>query len=55
MENATPRILLATFKGNPQTTVISCYSPTNEQEEIEVEKIYEELTCRQDRLQNPTF
>ena len=38
IESISPRILVANFNGNPQTTVISCYSPTNVQEEIEVEK-----------------
>ena len=37
------RILVAEFSGNPATTVIVCYSPTNAAPEEEVEKFYEEL------------
>ena len=40
----TPRILIATINGNPKTTVISCYSPTNVSDEVEVERFYENLT-----------
>ena len=29
IETINPRIVIATFNGNPQTTIISCYSPTN--------------------------
>ena len=29
VETINPRILIATFNGNPAVTVISCYSPTN--------------------------
>ena len=44
IESLSPRILVATFNGNPQATVISCCSPTNVQEEIEVEKFYDDLS-----------
>ena len=33
----------ATFHGNPNTTIISCYSPTNVSEELEVEQFVMEL------------
>ena len=42
-EMITPRIMIATFDGNPQTTIISCYSPTNVSHETEVKKFYEDL------------
>ena len=29
IETISPRIMVATFHGNPNTTIISCYSPTN--------------------------
>ena len=44
VEMISPRIMIATINGNPQTTIISCYSPTNVSKEEEVEKFYEELT-----------
>ena len=44
IESITPRNLVANFNGNPQTTVICCYSPTNVTEEAECEKFYEELS-----------
>ena len=43
IESITPRILEANFNGNPQTTVICCYSPINVTEEVECEKFYDEL------------
>lgn len=42
-EMITPRIMIATFNGNPQTTIIFCYSPTNMSDETEVETFYEDL------------
>lgn len=44
IETISSRIMVATFNGNPQTTVICCYSPTNSAEEEEVEDFYGELT-----------
>ena len=44
VEKISPRIMIATFNGNPQTTVISCYSPTNVSNEVEVERFYQELS-----------
>ena len=35
--------MVATFHGNPITTIISCYSPTNVSEVLEVEQFYMEL------------
>ena len=34
----SPRIMTATFQGNPQTTIITCYSPTNVSDETETER-----------------
>ena len=36
--------MVATFHGNPNITIKSCYSPTNVSEELEVEQFYMELT-----------
>ena len=36
IESISPRIMMATFNGNPNTTIISCYSPINVIEELEV-------------------
>ena len=44
VEMITPRIMIATINGNPRITVISCYSPTNVSDEIEVERFYVNLT-----------
>ena len=33
------------FRGNPQTTIISCYSPTKVSNEIETEDFYTDLTA----------
>ena len=40
VEMITRRIMIATINGNPRTTVISCCSPTNVSDEIEVERFY---------------
>ena len=44
IESITPCILVASFNGNPKTTVVCCYSPTNIAEEDEVERFYDELS-----------
>ena len=43
-EKIRPRMIIATFNGNPCTTVISCYSPTNVSVESEVTDFFEELS-----------
>ena len=37
--------MIVNFQGNPQTSVISCYSPTNISDEQETEIFYTKLTC----------
>ena len=37
-------MMAATFNGNPRTTIISCYSPTNVSEETELVAVYDELS-----------
>jgi hypothetical protein len=44
IESINPRILIASFHGNPLTNVICCYSPTNSTDEEEVEFFYSNLT-----------
>ena len=44
IERIQPRMLAATFNGNPRATIISCYSPTNVSEETELVTFYDELT-----------
>ena len=39
-----PRMMAATFNGNPKATIISCYNPTNVSEETELVTFYEELS-----------
>ena len=36
--------MVATLNGNPRTTIISCYTPTNVREETELVTFYEELS-----------
>ena len=35
--------MVATFNGNPKTTVISCYSPTNCSDDLEIQNFYYQL------------
>ena len=44
VEKIQPRMIAATFKGNPRATIISCYSPTNVSEETELVTFYDELS-----------
>ena len=39
-----PRLMVATFNGNPSTTIIFCYSPTNSSEETDIIAFYNELS-----------
>ena len=44
IERIQPRMMVATFNGNPRTSVISCYSPINVSEETELIAFYNELS-----------
>ena len=44
IEKITSRILVATFHGNPESTLISCYNPTNIADEQEVIDFYDYLS-----------
>ena len=44
IERIQPRMMAATFNGNPKATITSCYSPTNVSEENEIVTFYEELS-----------
>ena len=44
IERIQPRMMAATFNGNPKATIISCYSPTNFSKETELVTFYEELS-----------
>ena len=44
IEKIQPRMMAATFNGNPRATIISCYSPTNVSEENELVIFYDELS-----------
>ena len=39
-----PRMVAATFNGNPCTTIISCYSPTNANDETDIITFYKEVS-----------
>ena len=43
IEKIHPRMMVATFNGNPSATIISCSSPTNVSEETELIAFYDEL------------
>ena len=36
VEHISTRIMVATFSGNPKTTIVACYSPTDVSEENQV-------------------
>ena len=44
IERIQPRMLAATFNGNPRATIISCYSPTNVSEETELVTFYDDIS-----------
>ena len=44
IERIQPRMMTATFNGNPRATIISCYSPTNNSEETKLATFYDELS-----------
>ena len=44
IEKITSRIINATFNGNPFTTVVCCYSPTNVSEEQDVINFHNDLS-----------
>ena len=44
IERIQPRMMAATFNGNPKATIISCYSPTNVSEETKLVTFYKELS-----------
>ena len=43
VESVSPRIMVAAFNGNPMSTIVSCYSPTNCSDEIEAVEFYSML------------
>ena len=43
IESINERLMIATFNGNPQTTIISCYSPTNVSDVTVAEDFYSDL------------
>ena len=44
IEKTQPGMMVATFNGNPSTTIISCYSPTNVSDETDLTTSYNELS-----------
>ena len=44
IEKIQPRIMVAIFDGNPCTSIISCYSPTNVSNETDLTIFYNELS-----------
>ena len=46
IEKIQPRVMVATFNGNPRETIISCYSPNN----VSEEKIRDWVKDRQSRI-----
>ena len=43
VESIIPRIMVATFNGNPKKNVISCYSPKNCSDELEIQNFHHQL------------
>ena len=54
IEKIHPRMMLATFNGNPRATII-CYSPTNVIEETELIAFYDELSSLVRSIQKYNF
>ena len=44
IERIQPRMMVATFNGNPRAKIISCYSPTKVSEKTELVAFYDELS-----------
>ena len=44
IEKIKPRMIVATFNGDPRVTIISCYSPSNLSEETELIAFYDQLS-----------
>ena len=44
IEKIQLRMIVATINGNTRATIVSCYSPTNVREEIELIAFYDELS-----------
>ena len=44
IEEIIPRIIIADFNGNPTTTIISCYSPTNSSDQEAIDNFYQSLS-----------
>ena len=44
VEKINERIAILTLEGNPRTTIINCYSPTNVSSETEIENFYQSLS-----------
>ena len=43
IEGTQPRIMAASFNGNPRTTVVSCYTPTNYSDKSAIATFYDGL------------
>ena len=44
IEKIQPRMMVALFNDNPSTTILSCYSPTNVSEEMDLITLYNKLS-----------
>ena len=55
IERIQPRMMAATFNGNPRAIIISCYSPTNVSEETELVAFNDELSSQVHSIQNTTY
>ena len=55
IEKIHPRMMVATFNGNPRAKIISCYSPTNVSEETELIAFYDELSSLVRSIQKHNF
>ena len=55
IERIQPRMMASMFNGNPRATIISCYNPTNVNEETELVAFYDELSSLVRSILNPTY
>ncbi|XP_063597238.1 uncharacterized protein LOC134773922 [Penaeus indicus] len=55
IEKISPRVVIADFRGNPRTTVISCYSPDNNSSDEETNQFYNTLRSTLENVPTQNF
>ena len=55
MEKISPRVLILELEGNPKSTIIPCYSPTNSSDGHDVDDFYSILRSVLDEVPSHNF